>query len=53
MSTVTYVARSSLVTADTIVLALTWIKTFKNWNEARRLNLELSVSTCILRDGKS
>ena len=50
--TVTYVTRGSMVAADLIVLVLTWIKTFRNWNEARRLNVELSVSTCLLRDGK-
>ena len=50
--TVAYVARGSLVAADLIVLVLTWTKTFRNWNEARRLNLDLSVSTCLLRDGK-
>ena len=48
-----YVARGSLVAADSTVLVLTWTKTFRNWNEARRLNLDLSVSTCLLRDGKS
>ena len=45
--------RGSLVAADSIVLALTWIKTFNNWNEARKLDLQLSVTTCLLRDGKS
>ena len=49
---VVYVTRGSLVVADSIVLVLTWIKTFNNWNEARRLNLNLSISTCLLRDGK-
>ena len=42
-----------MVAADLIVLALTWTKTFRNWNEARRLNIELSITTCLLRDGKS
>ena len=50
---VIYVTRGSLVTADSIVLVLTWIRTFTNWNDARRLNLNLSISTCLLRDGKS
>ena len=50
---VAYVTRSSLVAADLIVLVLTWTKTFGSWKEARRLNVELSVSTCLLRDGKS
>ena len=51
--TVLYVTRGSLVTADLIVLVLTWAKTFRNWNEARRLNLYLSITTCLLRDGES
>ena len=50
---VIYATRSSLVAADLIVLVLTWTRTFHNWNEARKLNLQLSVSTCLLRDGKS
>ena len=50
---VVYATRGSLVAADSIVLVLTWIKTFNNWNRSRKLNLRLSVSTCLLRDGKS
>ena len=50
--TVAYMSRGSLIVVDSIVLVLTWNKTFSNWNEARRLGLDLSVSTCLLRDGK-
>ena len=44
--------RGSTVTADLVVLVLTWIKTFRNWSEARRLGIELTVSECLLRDGE-
>ena len=47
-----YVARGALVAADSIVLALTWTKTFGSWNNARKLSLERSIFTCLLRDGK-
>lgn len=38
--------------ASVIVLVLTWIKTFRQWNEARKMNLMLSISACLLRDGE-
>ncbi|EKM48717.1 uncharacterized protein PHACADRAFT_202485 [Phanerochaete carnosa HHB-10118-sp] len=47
----TYVTRGSLVLADAIVLVLTWIKTFGHWKNARRLNMRVSLTTCLLRDG--
>ncbi|GJE90431.1 hypothetical protein PsYK624_065640 [Phanerochaete sordida] len=46
-----YITRSSLLAGDTVVLAVTWLRTFNQWREARRLNVSLSVSTCLLRDG--
>ena len=53
--TVTYVARGSMIVADSIVLVVTWAKTFRHWYELRRLQLDLptSISTCLLRDGTS
>ncbi|EKM57679.1 uncharacterized protein PHACADRAFT_206559 [Phanerochaete carnosa HHB-10118-sp] len=48
---VAYITRSSLVLADTIVLVLTWIKTFGNWRRARSVNAQVSLATCLLRDG--
>ncbi|EKM57682.1 uncharacterized protein PHACADRAFT_251462, partial [Phanerochaete carnosa HHB-10118-sp] len=48
----TYITRSSLVLADTIVLVLTWIKTFGNWRRARSVNVQVSLTTCLLRDGQ-
>ncbi|EKM52015.1 uncharacterized protein PHACADRAFT_199517 [Phanerochaete carnosa HHB-10118-sp] len=42
--------RVSLVLADTTVLVLTWMKTFRHWREARRI-IRASLATCLLRDG--
>ncbi|GJE90465.1 hypothetical protein PsYK624_066010 [Phanerochaete sordida] len=36
---------------DGLVLVLTWHKTFRQWRDARNLNISLSASTCLLRDG--
>ncbi|EKM57608.1 uncharacterized protein PHACADRAFT_251322, partial [Phanerochaete carnosa HHB-10118-sp] len=47
-----YITRSSLILADTIVLVLTWIKTFGNWRRARSVNVQVSLTTCLLRDGQ-
>lgn len=44
--------RGSLIVADIIVLVATWMKTFRQWLDARRLNMPLSVSTCLLGDGE-
>ncbi|EKM49497.1 uncharacterized protein PHACADRAFT_265011 [Phanerochaete carnosa HHB-10118-sp] len=44
--------RCSLVAADAIALAVTWRKTFQQWRSARRVNIHLPVTTCLLRDGK-
>lgn len=48
---VTMSTRGALVLADAIVLVVTWVKTFGHWREAQRLNLRVSISTCLLRDG--
>ncbi|EKM50273.1 uncharacterized protein PHACADRAFT_201113 [Phanerochaete carnosa HHB-10118-sp] len=48
---VVYITRGSLILADAIVLVLTWIKTFGHWMNARRLNMRVSLATCLLRDG--
>ncbi|GJE85275.1 hypothetical protein PsYK624_013540 [Phanerochaete sordida] len=49
--TVTYTTRGCLLVSHTIVLVLTWLKTYSQWREARRCKLNVSVSTCLLRDG--
>ncbi|EKM56285.1 uncharacterized protein PHACADRAFT_207564 [Phanerochaete carnosa HHB-10118-sp] len=39
------------IAADIAVLALTWVKSFKQFQEMRRLELGSSISTVLLRDG--
>ncbi|EKM57661.1 uncharacterized protein PHACADRAFT_206542 [Phanerochaete carnosa HHB-10118-sp] len=48
---VVYTTRGSLILADAIVLTLTWIRTFRHWRNARRVNVGVSLTTCLLRDG--
>lgn len=36
---------------DVLVLALTWVKTFRHWREARSLNVPVMVTSCLIRDG--
>ncbi|GJE93727.1 hypothetical protein PsYK624_098880 [Phanerochaete sordida] len=43
--------RSSALAADIIVLIATWMRTFTQWRESRRLHMKLSASTLLLRDG--
>ncbi|EKM57644.1 uncharacterized protein PHACADRAFT_251381 [Phanerochaete carnosa HHB-10118-sp] len=45
-----YITRGSLILADTTVLTLTWVKTFGNWWRARGINVNVSLTTCLLRD---
>lgn len=51
--TVLFITRGCVFAGDLLTLVLTWIKTFRQWREARTLNMRLSISTCLLRDGKS
>lgn len=37
--------------ANVIMVGVTWLKTFQQYREARRLDITLSVSACLLRDG--
>ncbi|GJE88910.1 hypothetical protein PsYK624_049980 [Phanerochaete sordida] len=46
-----FVTRSFLIASDVIVLVITWLKTYRQWREARRIHLHLSMSSCLLRDG--
>ena len=43
--------RTCLITADTVVLICTWVKTFRQWRAAPQFHIQLSVSSCLLRDG--
>ncbi|EKM50244.1 uncharacterized protein PHACADRAFT_201084 [Phanerochaete carnosa HHB-10118-sp] len=46
-----YTTRASLILADIIMIVLTWIKTFGQWRETRRLNMKVPLTRCLLRDG--
>ncbi|EKM57657.1 uncharacterized protein PHACADRAFT_251418 [Phanerochaete carnosa HHB-10118-sp] len=43
--------RVSLVLADAIVLISTWTRTFGHWRQARRADVSVSLTACLLRDG--
>ncbi|GJE88865.1 hypothetical protein PsYK624_049520 [Phanerochaete sordida] len=36
---------------DFLVLVLTWVKTFSQWRESRRLGLSKSITESLIRDG--
>ncbi|EKM56346.1 uncharacterized protein PHACADRAFT_207607 [Phanerochaete carnosa HHB-10118-sp] len=48
---VLYITRCSLTAVDIIVLVLTWVKSFKQFKDMRRLGLKFSISAVLLRDG--
>ncbi|EKM56310.1 uncharacterized protein PHACADRAFT_207584 [Phanerochaete carnosa HHB-10118-sp] len=48
---VLYLTRCSSIAVDIIVLVLTWIKSFKQFKDMRRLELGFSISAVLLRDG--
>lgn len=50
---VTRGTRASAIAADGLVLVLTWLKTWRLAREARRLHMEVSYTTLLLRDGTS
>ena len=50
--TVALAMRAAVIVANTLVLILTWMKTFRIQREALRLNMRLPLSTLLLRDGK-
>lgn len=52
MVLVLYTTRAALVVLDSLVLVLTWMKTFQQWKQSRHLNLPPSIAACFLRDGK-
>lgn len=49
---VALVTRIPVITADALVLLSTWLKTFRQIREARRLRMRVSIAECLLRDGK-
>lgn len=48
---VRYATRSCVIASDTLVLGVTWTKTFNQWYNARELRMA-TITTCLLRDGK-
>ena len=44
-------ARACLLAADVTVVVLTWLKTVRQWRVARSLDIKMSLTTCLLRDG--
>ena len=50
---VSLATRVPVIVADALVLVLTWMKTYQQVRDARRLNISLSVTTCLVRDGES
>ena len=49
---VVYVTRVSAMLSDTIVVVVTWRKTYAQWRHGKRLNVSTNLSTLLLRDGK-
>ena len=37
---------------DTLVLVLTWIKTYRQWELSRELDVKAPISTYLIRDGE-
>jgi hypothetical protein len=52
MLVVAYLTCAAAIGSEVIVLILTWIKTYGQWRESRRLKMPVSLSTLLLRDGK-
>ena len=44
-------SRLAVITADVIVLAATWHKTLGTVREAKRLQIQMPLSTVLIRDG--
>ena len=44
--------RVSLIVADTIVIAVTWRKTFLQYKKASQLGMHTNISATLLRDGE-
>lgn len=49
---VAIISRVTLITADVIVIVVTWIKTARQTREAALLGVGVGVSATLLRDGK-
>ena len=51
-TTVSIIARLTVIGADAIVVVFTWIRTFRHIKEASHLRVEVSISVVLLRDGE-
>ncbi|KAM5534811.1 hypothetical protein V8D89_011527 [Ganoderma adspersum] len=51
ISLVTVVSRTCIITSDLLVLAITWMATFKNSREMKLLGQSTSLSSILFRDG--
>ena len=47
-----FVTRGTLILQDLLVLLLTWVKTFRVWQGAKKTKVHVAISTCLLRDGE-
>jgi hypothetical protein len=50
MIIVDYVTRGSVILADIIVVVITWVKTYRQWQEGQRLKMSVSLPILLLRD---
>ncbi|KIP01653.1 hypothetical protein PHLGIDRAFT_80288, partial [Phlebiopsis gigantea 11061_1 CR5-6] len=48
---VEFAARISIIAADTLVVVLTWARTYRDFREAMKLNIRVNVTALLLRDG--
>ena len=51
-SPVALASRLSAIISDTIVVAITWKKTFHVHKQASRLGIRTSISSTLLKDGE-
>lgn len=51
-SVVETTANTLVLASDTLLVILTWLKTFNMWRESTRLGIKTPVVTLILRDGE-
>lgn len=52
LPTVTYLTGAATISADALVLGLTWVKTFRQWRSARHANIKDTIMERLLRDGE-
>lgn len=49
----TLASRAAVTAADVLVVAITWLKTYRHVREASQLGVTVSVSAILLRDGEN